>query len=247
MKQRLVSFGCSLTYGDELADCTNNTCGEDSPSEYAWPNLLAKSLDMECVNLGYMGASNQMILRMLSRYVYDSECKMHYDWIKQPERYSTRMKQNDIVIVQWSSFDRIELFDSEIANNKWSMYRQLHPRNTGNKKFSSIYETIIAHETSSVVYERNIQYLNTAAAILKNAGLTYYILYGITSPKLYYGEEVNISLLSNDVISRQPLELDTFVHFAKRNNFKKGARLHPLEEAHEEWAKMIKQGIYDDS
>lgn len=244
MRKRLVAFGCSLTYGDELSDCVNKTCGESLPSEYAWPSILAKDIDRECVNMGYMGASNSMIVRLVSRYLYDRNNLMEYDWINQPKRYAARVKEDDIVVIQWTAFDRMEFFDESIDTNKWSKYRQIHPHQMNNSTFGELYATIISYETSSVSYERAIQHMNMAAAMLKSAGLKFRFVYGITTPHYYLGEEKNISLMSvdamNSVIDSNNM---SFVHFSNVNNFAMGKNLHPLEEAHRSWAKIIKQDI----
>ena len=60
---RLVTFGCSYTYGHGLPDCITDHGGAGKiPSKFAWPHLLAKKLDKELYNAGIPGASNKLIM-----------------------------------------------------------------------------------------------------------------------------------------------------------------------------------------
>lgn len=60
---RLVTFGCSYTYGHGLPDCiTDHGEAGKIPSKFAWPHLLAKKLDKELYNAGIPGASNKLIM-----------------------------------------------------------------------------------------------------------------------------------------------------------------------------------------
>jgi lysophospholipase L1-like esterase len=88
---RLIAFGCSLTYGHGLADCwdpVSNGYGPE-PSELAWPNLLAKLLDRECVNQGLCGASNKEIWKQIVEFEF---------------------LPSDIVFINWSYLDRYTIF-----------------------------------------------------------------------------------------------------------------------------------------
>jgi hypothetical protein len=80
---RLVAFGCSLTYGYGLEDCYNTEYF--GPSKFAWPNLIASELQIECINKGETGSSNTKIL---------------------VETLSTTFEKDDIVIFLWSYINR---------------------------------------------------------------------------------------------------------------------------------------------
>lgn len=80
---RLVAFGCSITYGHGLEDCidlTTNRAGP-SPSKFAWPSILGKVLSKEVINKGSPGASNLEILYQI----------LNFDFLK-----------DDTVIILWS-------------------------------------------------------------------------------------------------------------------------------------------------
>jgi hypothetical protein len=91
---RLVTFGCSFTYGQGLPGCkigNNTTKVASTPSEYAWPVNLSKLLDIKVINKGVPGASNLEILFHI----------LNFDF-----------KQDDIVVIMWSFPDRDLYFNS---------------------------------------------------------------------------------------------------------------------------------------
>jgi len=57
---RLVAFGCSYTYGKDLAD----------PATQSWPAVLSKLLDLECDNQAVLGAGNLEILWNIINYKF---------------------------------------------------------------------------------------------------------------------------------------------------------------------------------
>lgn len=79
---RLVTFGCSLTFGMNLDD---NYPKNAFPSKFSWPVKLAKLLDIPITNKGILGASNKQILYTLLNYNFNAD---------------------DIVFVLWSHYDR---------------------------------------------------------------------------------------------------------------------------------------------
>lgn len=115
---RLISFGCSYTYGTGLDDCyvAPNDPGPN-PSKYAYPNLVATKLNRECINMAANGISNLAILDAILQYdflpndlvtvmwtyktrdmVYTSPTQVEHkgrwlkDWIKQQNTYDMYVK-----------------------------------------------------------------------------------------------------------------------------------------------------------
>ena len=62
IQRRLVTFGCSNTYGSFLP---GEMITQAKPSKYAWPAVLSNKLGIECVNKGIGGASNKLISYVL--------------------------------------------------------------------------------------------------------------------------------------------------------------------------------------
>lgn len=83
---RLVAFGCSYTYGQGLEDCfvLPNNPGP-KPSKFAWPQIVANTLNMHCINMSNPGSSNKEILNTLLNFQFES---------------------TDVVITMWSFIER---------------------------------------------------------------------------------------------------------------------------------------------
>jgi hypothetical protein len=120
--RKLITFGCSNTYGESLSDIwdykKNIPIRHTGPSKYAWPQLLANKLNLECVNLGNPGASNKEIWYTI----------LHQEYIK-----------NDIVIILWTylnrfcflseNMDRIKLLlpaEPNAVGMRWPTYSKIY-------------------------------------------------------------------------------------------------------------------------
>ena len=52
---RLITFGCSYTYGQSLPDCVNMPITDlisFTPSQLGWPKLVADKLGVELISQG---------------------------------------------------------------------------------------------------------------------------------------------------------------------------------------------------
>lgn len=89
LRPRLFAYGCSNVYGHGLSDCWNPEDSKPGPtaSDQAWPQILAQSLDLDCVNHSHPGSSNKEIWWRVIRDVKD-------------------IRSRDLVIVHWSYLDR---------------------------------------------------------------------------------------------------------------------------------------------
>jgi hypothetical protein len=84
---RLVSFGCSYTYGHGLKDChiEPDKFGP-YPSQLAWPSLLSEKMCCTLVNTSSPGSSNIHILWKVLNFDFHNE---------------------DMCVVMWTHFGRI--------------------------------------------------------------------------------------------------------------------------------------------
>jgi hypothetical protein len=111
---RLISFGCSLTFGHGLPDCHTPPNGPgNTPSKYAWPDLLSVHMNRKCINMSHPGASNKRIWKTIIDFEY------------QP---------TDVVFVLWSYVDRSSVIykkhvhdigpwmDDDISKNYYKNY-----------------------------------------------------------------------------------------------------------------------------
>lgn len=100
--ERLIAFGCSLTFGHGLSDCF---VAPDAPgktcSKLAWPAIVSRFLDKECVNLASPGASNKKIWYNIINYDFKESDVVFILWTYL-ERYSVIRKKNILDIGPWS-------------------------------------------------------------------------------------------------------------------------------------------------
>jgi hypothetical protein len=91
-KPRLITFGCSYTYGIGLPDIKTTfiTGKPRAPSKIGWAALLAQKLGVELVNVSYPGSSNIEILYNILTFEF---------------------KKDDVVVVMWTHPIRDIMFD----------------------------------------------------------------------------------------------------------------------------------------
>jgi hypothetical protein len=109
---RLITFGCSNTFGEALSDTIkfdNNKkfYDETTPSKFAWPQVLANDLNLKCCNLAQPGCSNKFICNKV---------------------LNTEFKNTDIVVIMWTFFSRFCFFQDD-GSQKRIMIQDVTNRN----------------------------------------------------------------------------------------------------------------------
>ena len=91
---KLVTFGCSFTYGHGLADCMAED-GSNGPtaSKRAWPSILGGLTDMQVDNASIAGSSNLMITKAIVDY--------------------SKYDKNTVVVIMWSHNDRETIYNDK--------------------------------------------------------------------------------------------------------------------------------------
>lgn len=98
---RIVSFGCSITFGHGLPDCFEPPTEPGSvASQYAWPSLLASELGVGLDNKSKCGSSNLEILTSVLTY---------------------KFQEGDVAIIMWSFKERDLLFGKKSLFGKQQM------------------------------------------------------------------------------------------------------------------------------
>lgn len=118
---RLVAFGCSLTFGQSLVD---NHPDNDYPSEHAWPNVLAKKLNMVCVNNGKPGASNKQIAWNIQNFEFHKDDVVVILW-SHPDRYCIIEHDSIRQLGIWQP-ENIDFFKN--FHNEYDMLIDMHTR-----------------------------------------------------------------------------------------------------------------------
>jgi hypothetical protein len=112
---RIIAFGCSYTYGHGLNDCLDDN-GQPGPtaSKLAFPSIVAKKLDFECVNLGKSGNSNKEIWNDVLNF---------------------KFQKNDIAIITWTYYGRFCIIKSDSIRriNPWKDEEKLYYMNYSNR------------------------------------------------------------------------------------------------------------------
>ena len=94
--KRLITFGCSLTYGYGLLDCYIEGGPGKVPSLLGWPSTVARHLGRECVNMSKPGVSNKFIWNRVVNFEFNS---------------------SDIVIIHWTYTNRSCIFRKDGIEN----------------------------------------------------------------------------------------------------------------------------------
>ena len=166
---RLLSFGCSYTYGHGLVDCYNKKTGAagETPSKYAWPQLVANSLNLDCVNLSRPGASNKEIWWTITKQKYLSTDTVVILW-SYPHRSAIIHNDNDDIQQLGYGFDdpashRFTYFltrhvsDYNFGVDGWT-YIEFANKILQERKVKKIYNFVIDHQCYELV---NPNWLNT--------------------------------------------------------------------------------------
>jgi hypothetical protein len=80
--KKLITFGCSFTYGHGLPDCLHkNGHGPlDYPSKMGWPSMLGNHLNLTVINKSVPGASNLEILYHLLNFNFSNDDTVVIMW-----------------------------------------------------------------------------------------------------------------------------------------------------------------------
>ena len=156
---KLVTFGCSFTYGHGLSDCMAED-GSNGPtaSEQAWPSVLGKLTGMKVDNVSEPGSSNLMITKAIVDY--------------------SKYTKDTVVVVMWSNNDRETIYKT--GNEKLHMLPGFlddtmpgtfwfdKDKNEFKKTITTYYENY--HEDWNATLNQTIR-MNFVHAFLKNKGI----------------------------------------------------------------------------
>ena len=142
---RIIAFGCSNTYGHGLEDCWNQQLRAPgpTPSNLAWPALLAKKFNCDVVNKSSPGASNKLIWQRILDFNF---------------------RIDDVCVVLWTYLDRWCVF-SDVRTHSLSTWSLT---NKGDKKGKTYYKYVY-EEKDHWIMTRSFIY--TASSHLKEKGI----------------------------------------------------------------------------
>ena len=232
----IVAGGDSFVYGSELADCD-----ETHFSNSTFPVILAQRNNYGYVCAARPGNSNDAIARMLIL-----ECEKLLD-----------QNQSVAVIAVWTFVNRYEFLFNYKINSPISPWCSITPHNTGKKEVQDFKDCFYKHVGSN----DNFANYNTLTSILllQNYLISKNIPYMFlpADNHFYTGQidsNVNIIKILHKCINwdkwyffphaEEQWNTTTprgFYQWAVENKYPIGAHFHPLEEAHRDAAKLIKE------
>ena len=159
---RLISYGCSYTFGEGLKDCwipegsiidgRRGPAPGPRPSNYAWPKYLSNMMRCDLLNLGKGGCSNKFIWHSIM---------------------NTEFQPDDFVVILWTYFPRNCFFEHE---KKW---KRVIPADTENKfltrehrRLAKYYYSMI-HQDYDAVMENYLK-INFSKNYLDSLGIRNY-------------------------------------------------------------------------
>lgn len=162
---KLVTFGCSHTYGHGLSDCIAED-GSNGPtaSQQAWPIILGGLTDMKVDNASRPGAGNLMITKAIVDY--------------------SKYDKNTVVVIMWSHNNRETIY-KDGGEEKLHMLPGFlsagmpkdfwwDKEDTFKKDVTTYYETF--HEDWNATLNQMIR-MNFVHAFLKSKGIQSFHVY----------------------------------------------------------------------
>lgn len=241
MAKILFANGCSWTAGNGISKdpLLNNDDGlvEDlkSSARFAWPAVLGEKLSYHVINSAVGAGSNERIIRTTLDFVMSHP----------PEEY-----KDLLVVVGWTSVERGEVY---INNGEKAGWHTFNARQT----FSDSHPFIPEHEIKTDVdkyqkiylthiYDRNVNMMNyyrgvfLLSNVLENLKIKYLFFNGVPA-------EPNGSAEDNKSYKREMKKFQnpgiitdiTFTKFCAVKKLPLSPCIHPMIQAHSEWANFL--------
>ncbi len=157
MTQKLVSFGCSYTAGQFLSDVKHT---DFIPSKFAWPEICAKLLKIECDNNAVGGSGNLEILYNILKY--------------------DKFNDNDIVVVMWTHFNRDVIFSENNEDVEWKKGApgaRVSYHEGSSRRIKELTHHWLKTHSDYDINIRQWMYINHANEFFKSRNLNFYHLF----------------------------------------------------------------------
>lgn len=214
----LAAFGDSFIYGSDLSDCPENYHQRHTVhSNKTFASLAAKKLNMEYICTALPGQGNTII--------YDDVCRIISSYGSSAFYY-----------INWTYSDRFDYISTD--DNCW---RTITPSCTKpNEEF--YYKNLHAELTDKL---QTLTYIANIIQLLKNNNCKFLMtcMDTIIFDTKWHCPP-SIQLLQQTVLPYiKNFEGDDFLTWAKKHNYPISEKNHPLEQAHENAAVLLKHQI----
>ena len=214
---KLKSFGCSFIFGTDLRDEGRNGLYKDG-SKLTWPALLANDLGYAYQTYARPGSGNLQILEsMLNQCCVD---------------------EPSVFVIGWTYIDRFDYLHRD--QEKWpgTSWTTILPneQNESTEIYYKHFHSQLQDKLGALIY------IKTAIDTLKQKNIRFIMTY--IDPLIFESEwhcTPAVIELQNYVKPYMTMFEDkTFLEYTRFNNFPISHVAHPLEEAHQQAAKLIK-------
>ena len=253
MIKKILSAGCSFTYGHELSDC--NKPGSP-PSQKTWAAGIANKIDVKHYNVSAGGIGNQAIARKVFQNVSKHEIDFVLVMWTFPSRYDWAMPRHKFLedtrwasITPWDTDDRQgevnrNLLSSEPQQEIWKKRREDLAK-TGVKEFANSLYRYAANQYHEIYLSwKSITWLQN---ILIKKDIPF--LFTLADNSLFYHDlkpHAEIDQLMTDLHGE--IDFTNWYFFGERNmGFNQWAMLneyprgttHPLDKGHQVAVQLI--------
>lgn len=207
--QTINTFGDSFLWGTDLSDCVKR-----DHSKLTWPALLSKKFGLEYCCYANGGASNSEIARTIFSGVGDDT-------------------PNTLQVIQWTWIDRTEYVDTE--TNDWQAIRPSEQNTVSDNYYKNFHSELQDKWINLNIIANTLQCLE-----LHNLPYVCHVLDQLLLDQTHHAPEY-VKRLQEYIAPRItwfPGDT-TFFEWAKLERFPISESWHPLEQAHEEAAKIM--------
>jgi len=208
---KLKSFGCSFIFGSDLADD-----GRDgpypTPSQFTWPALIAKKLNLNYECYARPGSGNLQILEKILTQAATEEPSIFvigWSWSDRFDHYDAHWNYFSPSLSPWKTIMPVD--NTELAE---TYYRELH----------SEYQDKLT----------SLTYIKTAVDILKQKNIPFVMTYmdRLLFDQRWHATPAIVGLQNYTQSYMNLFEDQTFLEWSKSKGFEITAQAHPLEPAH---------------
>jgi hypothetical protein len=228
----LKSFGCSFIFGSDLSDYLNvnkthktHKAHATIPSQLTWPAILSSQLGYDYQCHARPGAGNLIISDIILNHLVSDKSALY--------------------VIGWSWIDRFDYTNSFISRFKadiiWKNWKTLRPESDSDLA-KTYYQGLHSEYRDKLT---SLLSIKTVIDVLKQKELPFIMTY---MDELLFDRTHNttpaIVTLQDYVRPYMTMfEGKTFLDWSRKYGYPESAGWHPLEQAHAEGAKVMRQAF----
>jgi hypothetical protein len=220
---RVVSFGCSMTVGQELSDYTLG-----SFSNKSWAAKIAAIYDKQYISFANEGAGNDCIVRKVMHYIKNNR------------------QDGDFIIIGWSGLSRREFYLSSenrymnlLPNHRTIVSGRVTP---AKESMIAAFESILAESSDLSDIETFANQCTLLYHFLESKNMPFLMTSSLWNPRrLPSDEQQPICNTDTDLIHslRKFYTKESLMSMCWNANIPKHPGGHPVELGHKLWANII--------